>query len=609
MTIPGDPVRTLPHLLREPALTSFKVVPAHEDQAAAKLGDSKERATLVTRRRLLSRPLTILISLIVSVGVTLLTGFQYRWEALFRIHDQPQRETLEKYRLRLLDYCSKATDSPTELLRSTTAWTAAILPPNRLKLSVVGTGRDNTSAAAHALATGFTRYVNKLAEIARTTPDEVEAALSRSVDELRSALTQAQTELEATMRTIPESNPSELQRQLLAQWEVLRPQLIEVRIGWTGASGAVARLRSEPDTPQVVINANHRRDALQADTSLQQDLKELAVNLTELKLQLLSTWQQTSPVLERLQSNVEELKAACVQASPVTSGDAIHQQVVALEQALSAYQALLATFAGSWTLRFTELRNAAVDPKSESLLATFQRSRQLVDEFLFRAGKELAHLRAPLEALRTNPTDEPRLHQAVSNLLRAFQALQTAHHRFEFLAGSLETSGNFRLDAALRASRGLSRRSQDRIREIETHLLAEATREARQLRRVELAAAEQTAESMRTAADRAMAELLALQDSLNLAAAESSAHQASLLGARAAAGKVAAHRADLHQLETRLRERAEARIIAANAFGVTIVSSYLDPYPVNLGTQTGIGFFAGFSLFLSLTQLRRRLPG
>jgi hypothetical protein len=330
--------------------------------------------------------------------------------------------------------------------------------------------------------------------------------------------------------------------------------------------------------------------------------------LTELKLQLLNVWQQTSPVLERLRSDADDLADACARASHVVNDKAVRQHIEALEQALEAYKARLAIFAEAWTLRFTELKNTEVDPRSESLLDTFHRSRQLADEFLFRAGKELANLRTPIDALRTDPTDDARLHQTVSGVVRGFHALQTAHHRFELLTGSMDSARNFRLDAALRASRGLTRRTQDRIREIETHLLVEATKEAQQRRSVELASAEKTAESMQTAADHVLTELLTLQDSLNQAASEASEHQALLLIARAAAGKVAAHRDDLLRIETRLREKAEERIAAANASAVTLDSCRLDPCPVDLGTQAGIGFLAGFSLFLALTQLRRRPP-
>ena len=216
-----------------------------------------------------------------------------------------------------------------------------------------------------------------------------------------------------------------------------------------------------------------------------------------------------------------------------------------------------------------------------------------LNDFLFDTARSLSTMRSRVQEVGDDPSDSARHHVYQSNLTRAFHTVQAAHHRFEFAAGALETPDNFRLDAAMKSARGLRRRSQDRIQEIEARLEAKAAERARQRHALELAEAEQFIDQVRSATDRTVDELIALQEELNLDTEASEAFLRAVLRAEVATSRLEIARTDRNQIEDRLRSLAAERVARAKTADVELVSCDVAGRPVNLDDRLRTGGVAG----------------
>jgi hypothetical protein len=243
------------------------------------------------------------------------------------------------------------------------------------------------------------------------------------------------------------------------------------------------------------------------------------------------------------------------------------------------------------------LRKLEVDPYSSEVLDVYERSRRRLNDFLFDAAKRLATMRSHVRAIAEGTSDNARHYVSRSNLVRAFQTMQAAHHRFEFAAGTIETPDNFRLDAALKSTRGLRRRSKDRIRAIDEALQARAAERTRKRRIEELTEAERLVEQVRTATDRTVDELIALQEELNLGAEQSEAFLRAVLKAEIATARLKLTQEDLALATERLGELAAERVSTAQAAEIKFVSAGVVGGPVNLGQRLGTGALAAVLTF------------
>ena len=226
---------------------------------------------------------------------------------------------------------------------------------------------------------------------------------------------------------------------------------------------------------------------------------------------------------------------------------------------------------------------------SGEVLDIYQRLRRNLNDFLFDMARRLSTMRSQVHAVGADPRDTARHHVFQSNLMRAFQTVQAAHHRFEFAAGAIETPDNFRLDAAIKSARGLRRRSQDRIRTIEEQLQAKATEHAKKRRVEKLIEAERFIDQARTATNKTVDELLALQEELNLGAEASEAFLRTVLRAEVATSRLEFARTDATQIEDRLRDLAAKRLSAADAASIELVSCDVTGRPINLSERLRIG--------------------
>ncbi len=480
-----------------------------------------------------------------------------------------------------------------------------------LQLGVTTTDRRRGVEEASVAAHGFLSVLRERADEARQTPSDAEHEVSELVAALRQRAGDAQAEVEAATGSLPPSDPRINRDALLERWRALRSDFATVREQLAEAASGVDRLQTESEPARGIVGAEDRRRALESDPALRQDLRELDVRLSELKLHLLNVWQQSAGRLEQLRSATDDLLRTASQSDTARLPPNVRAAVEGVVSETELYRQTLGVFVDAWTGEFTTLQRREVDPQSGELLDGYQRARSLLSDFLFAASQRLAALRSHVNTLGEQPTDHARHHVLQSNLTRAFQAAQSAHHRFEFAAGAIDTPDNFRLDAALRSARGLRRRTVEEMQRLEQRLQADAIEKAQQQRVQALAEAEHAVERTRATSEQTIEQLFAVQDGLIQAVGLSEGFLHAVLQAELAANRLQTAEADLARAEERLRELAASRQAAAADIGVELVSCGVVQSDLKLAQRFrlgGIGFVVTLVTVLVARSFRRSLP-
>ncbi len=255
---------------------------------------------------------------------------------------------------------------------------------------------------------------------------------------------------------------------------------------------------------------------------------------------------------------------------------------------------------------FTGLEQTEIDPRSDALLEQYQRVRILLHDFLFQASRRMRAIRTEVDRLRSDPRNDARWYVFLSGLVRRFQSLQQAHHRFEFAAGELETPDNFRLDAALQSARGLFQRSQARIQEIENRLQRQAAEQARARYREDLRQTEEALHQARLAADEALNDLLALQRELNQSADLQEARLRRRMQEEVAAARLTITESSLADTRDVLK-RLEAERLRTAEGRIELLAVEVDRLPRNLPVRLlTILLAAGAAFGFTTLRLRSR---
>ncbi len=529
---------------------------------------------------------------------------QYRCVATFHVSGVTGSVRFSQYRMQLSDFVRSEFERTDPRDSTLQPWSLESPNGTILRLGVIvaepSTGLDDL----RRLAGRFCEHMDAQAQGARQRQSEAEKGLAQYGDALRTRWTEARSSADRTDAVVPAVNPDTTRLGEIDRWDSFQADLAEIRGQLGLAETLVTRLETGPSPTHAVVSRSDREEALKADDALEQDLRELRVNLTELKLHLLNVWQQSSGPLEPLELAVDDL-IAIVSPQRLPEVEASTSALLApVRTAAQAYRTALASFSQTWHREFTLLRRIEPDPHNAQIVDQFQTVRRSLRDFLFDGSKRMTALRASVRAVSEDPTGSARLHVFHANLTRAFQTAQTAHHRFEFAAGALETPENFRLDAALLGARGLRRRTRDRIQSIDTKLQAKAIERSRELRLIELQQARMAVRQRRAAYDQSVDRMLELQTQLNRKADETVAY----LKATQAAGIASARAQVLHDelgvIDTRLQDLATERQREADASDVTLVSCEVQDRPANSAQRLRVGGLGGALAFLAvlLTQ-------
>ncbi len=563
-------------------------------------------------RRRVSVGLALTVAIVAGTVIMLAGRFEHTCAVTMRITGDASRDQLMAVRGELLSFVSSRMADTAGRAVAPGAWFADSAGPDQLQFGIIAFNRKAGVARARDIAEGFQSRMRAVAAHARETPGVDERVLSEHADGLRARLSDSRAQVTHAMERLPEKDVPENHTALLTRWETRRADFKLKRVQLSDATAEVARLLAEPDPTHGLVSADRRREALESDAALQQDLRELEVNLTELKLHLLNAWQTSSGALERLTLATGELIETTLAVRGNGGSDDVVALVGDLTRAAEDYRNMLAGFSEAWNRGFTAVRRLKVDPHRGEMLNVYERVRRQLNDFLFQASKRFSAMRSQLRRLDEDPSDSARHHVLQSNLMRAFQAMQGAHHRFEFAATALETPDNFRMDAALKTAKGLRRRSQAHVRDTERRLQAEAAKRASRERAERLAGAQRTAQFLRDLTDLAVSELLAVQDHLNLSSEQKEAFLRSLLEVELATARERLLEDDLTRIEERIEQLATERTSAAQSADIEIVSCGVTGPPVNVIGQVRLaGVVAAITLAAALLGqwwITRRSP-
>lgn len=453
----------------------------------------------------------------------------------------------------------------------------------------------------HSLATAFVAEMADEARTIRETPSEAETALTLVADSLHDRLMSAQNELTRWAAQPSPEDPRPQREQHLAHWSMLQAEFLAARDELLAAASHLQALEARGEPTQGIVEADERRTAQEADLSLQQDLRELHVHLSELKLQVLKVWQQSAAPLERWTNAAHDLVRSIDPAEGrAPPEEATPEQSATLADEAQRYTAEISSFAETWNREFAVLRRAAVDPLSGEIIETHERLAASLTRFLFDASKRLARLREVLRAAESALADDARQYVRYSRLARAFENAQNAHHRFEFAAGSLTARDHYALDSAWRAAAGLRRRTQQRLRVVEDHLLAMARQRAVTQHQDSLADARKKLAETRQTADALVDRLVAAQSAVNLHVEWSEDFLQRTLAEDAARRQNSTTAADIDRMEQQRQVLSAKRLAHFGQTSIALIECAQTPSSSHWPDRARVGLFAGLACLLIL---------
>ncbi|UCF34056.1 MAG: hypothetical protein JSV78_01870 [Phycisphaerales bacterium] len=451
-------------------------------------------------------------ALLVGSVLVVAGGLEYRCTAAIKVSGINEHNPLEEYRRSLLAYVVDQRRELGESALPAWAWGVQSLGEDTLELSIIASRRARGLARVEAVAQGFIRHVqSELAQLQQT-PDLAEELLLEYVAQLRKRLAEAEQEVESAIQQMPADDPRTDRNAALARWRGLRADFADLRRQLAARGDQLRELQNVPEPTHGIVSAEERQKAIQRDPALIQDLEELKVQLAQLKFQMLTTWQESAAKLDSLRHEVQALRAS----TQPTGEDEQPQFVAGFTATVEEYAQALDHFAETWNQEFTAIQTVDCDPYSKEILDALGRLRTLVGDFFFKSSQLLASMRTHTQAINEGLSDNARHHVFYSKLVRGFRSPELLHHRLEFAACMVKPANNFRVDAALRSARGLRRRTQATLSEIEERLEAEARNKAQEEYTQRLAEAELAMEKTRNDAARMIEEIVNLQDELNL---------------------------------------------------------------------------------------------
>ena len=474
-------------------------------------------------------------------------------------------------------------------------------PPSdgMLALCAATTRRTNGPSTLRAAVEAY--IVNHAEQVQRTrvTPTDSEQLLSRYAGDLRARLETVQDQVDAAIANVPDDNPRVRRDALVARWQTTRAGFTEVRAALKQATEELAALEKQRAPTHGIVPTDERRSALEADLALQQDLAELTVNLAELKLYLLNVWQEAAEPLEVMTSASADLVQAATanESAGETSGDLAQLQFEKLAQDAQKLGDELGVFASTWALEFAAIKNTEPDAETAELIDAHRRIRSALRDFLLVSDGRLETINQYIRSLRESLAANAGYHVVLSTLLRRHATVRATFGRFQFAAGQIEPTDNFRLDIALRGARGLRRRSRQAIRVIDERLAAIAVQRARQRQIEQIKRTKQRVAELRIEASDAIDRIVTIQDDLNIATGLTEGFLEAVVRAEMSALRTDDLADYLAATEDELARLGVAR--TANAVNMELVSCEVVGPPLHRGRRwwlAGLGALATLAL-------------
>ncbi len=460
-----------------------------------------------------SLALTLVAPIMVGLALASLGPLEYLSAATIKISGASVHTDGPKLKNLLLQH-AWSNDNTHPKPSTTRVWSVVLPKSNLIQLLVQGGDRRKDLEMLRAKADTFVATFAAKHQREKNTKSDGEQVLSTYAKQLEQKLATVQAKIDESQKQISD-DPTAQRTQLSQRWSTIRNQFKSSREDLSAASAELGALRSTLEPTHGVVTRNERKRGIEVNRGLVQDLRELRVNLTELKTQMLTVWQQCVVKLDAVETSQQKFSNTLSTAPPHSpAGLAAEKTTTHVQQYIEAS----AAFRSQWSQEFAALRQLDVDPLTGNVLAVYRRVRKLLSTFLFDSGRYVTDLRKDIQIINEDPQDEARTHVWRSEAIRHFHELQNAHHKFEFAATELESRDNYKLDMALRSAKGLYRRSKQQIEAIDTTLSATALDRAIHEHHQSLAAAEHRLETIRATYDHIVGQLVTLQDDLQISA-------------------------------------------------------------------------------------------
>ncbi len=470
---------------------------ADESQSHMPRVESPNRPGPLSRSRHESRALVARLACAVCIGllVVLVSGLEYEASARLEVAG-----SLDAARSALLDFTwrnTAACENPAD-------WRVDRPDgPSPLTLHLRGEDATQTELRLRELVGEFQSHLATLVETAQRRNQEIAGLLNALLTEFAAAAEIAENSARQSEADVPDQSPFDALRTLSTRIHEQIAVLDRLRTAEAGAQATLQRLQ-DPVNVSNLITPQQRESAYQATTELQQDLAQLAMQLTLGKDLLLAIWQETSPDLDELVAAASrQLQATYAPTGRIADEDYL-ERLDQYRQRLGHYQQRVVAFAEQWTQAFTSLKSKPVEPMRPRLMDTHRRLKDLLGDFFHHGGRLLEAMRD--DVIKLGDHSNPSRQRLTSGIKRSFQRLESTHRQFELAASNIHRRNNFRLDAAVDSASGLHRRVRHTVAQIDARLEEEALARARTERAATNDSVLQSRESIRrdinAAADR-----------------------------------------------------------------------------------------------------------
>lgn len=510
----------------------------------------------------------------VFVAVLAVGGLEFRSVARFRLDPDLSEADVAAVRLRLLDFLLNVPQSGQS--PSASAW---MVQANEgfLRFAAGGATPRQSAELAKRLADQFAAAVEFDAKALEATPSPAEVFVGESLELHRSRTHETGRRLTEARTQLPAVDPRATQAELLQRWRQKKDDLQTAADALRTADARLTELRgSEPIT--VAADPSDIANAELANLGLQQDMKEMNVNLAEVRSELLRADDAVQVPFENAANAAANLRYQADDAA-LNHPELPSASDIAIRAA--EYASRLSSLQSDWAARAGSLRRAPDDLPPQVLIDAQETLAKLAGDFTYAADPMIREIDKLATDLADSRTGRGQHRELISSLVRDAQVLAAEHRRVAFAVAGVTIADNFRLDAALRAGRALHARCRAIRQVIADQLAATALAEARTAWSSALASAETAVADTRADHDRAVRELLAVHEELIESFRGAAGYVELLTRADIDDDALRTGQQDLRRIEQQLDSLMQARLAAARS-PISPAGVEIDPWPVNI---------------------------
>ncbi len=586
-----------------------------ESAAPAQSRSSKPGKPYSPGDRRAPRQVSILLAfagaLAIGAVVAAMGHLQFKSVAVYRVAEDVSTEQVAALQDRLARFLtSDSARGETQAIATDAA--ANGFDANALSFSVFSLTPDQSVQSAQKLADRFREIVEAEARAARTQPTEAEKFAAQHLDELKRGAADAGERLGQLSETLNTAQAGASQNNQLSRWRELSTKYRESRARLIDAQARLATLDSAGPPTAANIDPADRESAERADLGLQQDLKELAVNVAVLTAQIREVHTRSTASLDAAIDAAQALRYESARIGHDHSEPDVSAAMTSITEHADDYRNVVDKFSEAWDKALATLPESAADPSDGAVLLRYENALAAARELEFASSAVLQVIEAETTRLGGDGRAAPQRYELLSTLVRAVQTLQAAHRRLLIESGRIEDSQNFRIDSALRSARGLRGRSRARLLAIEEKLSTAALADARIKYAAAVDDARKVVEQQRTETDCVTQALVEAQEELVDVMARTqdrtAAAQAELLALQV---EMEQNRAE--RIEQQIDRLTEKRLAVAHENPLEPATVSCDRFPVDTGRRLKSGGIAAAATFtvmlLGQFWLARRDPG